>query len=420
MKSIELNLPIRKALFVVSSTAQSVMFKSIIDQLTDWDIAVINSEKYNKKQEIESVLHRLGVNHSTISRADLSGIKEVLSNETPNIVVVGHDRNILDRLFIKCANSRAIPTLLVQDGILAASRKKSRETGSLGISLRFLINLPFNALSLMISGNYSLDQKIGKAMIWLKYGTLGRPGVYGHGECKKIAVFGTAVKETLISEGVDAEKIVVTGNPKFDQLYHSMNVDCKEIVCEKWDIPSDKKLIILLTQYFVECKIWSSEQRKHFVTAIANASAKLPNTQLIIKLHPPHENEEDYNEIVKDLPTNPIICKYVSLPELLNVCSIAITVSSTAALEAMALGKQIVIVDLFDNADASYYKGSGALYIRTEEEILPVLQKALYNSEVREDMKKSMDTYVYEQAYLMDGRASERIANLIRDMVLAK
>lgn len=405
-----------KVLFVVSSTAQAEMFAPMAEQLPDWDVMAVNVDRYHKRQEIEEVLRSLNFPFATIAGLTAGRVKDIFVKFQPDIVVVGHDRNPMDRLFIKFANFLNIPTLLVQDGILAASRDKKQETGSPSIALKYWFTLPYRALRFMTRRDCSFQGKIETALFEFKHGTRGKVGVYGHGECSKIAVFGDAVERMLVSEGVNPERIVVTGNPKFDKNLKYRNLNCKGRVCQRWQISEDKDIILLLTQYFVESKIWSAEQRRKFVLAIANATAALPKTQLIIKLHPPIENEEDYQEIVKDLSPPPIICKYASLPELLNACSLAITVSSTAALEAMAMGKPVVIVDLFSTPGSSFYKGSGALFAEREEGILPAIQKALYDPQTREEMAKSMEKFVYQQAYLQDGQASKRIADLIRSM----
>jgi len=409
----------RTALFIVGSTAQAEMFKPISDMLLNWNTKAINIDKWHKREEIETELERLNFPYRTILSIKSSNIKDILISEKPDIIVVGHDRDSMDRLFIKCANSIGIPTLLVQDGILVASRAKTREIGNLGVSLRYFSTLPYRAFRFILCSTHSWNQKIEMSALSLKL--RGKPGIYGHGECQKMAVFGNAVKEMLISEGIAPERIVPTGNPKFDQVYRCKNSNNKKHVCDKWNISNDKEIILLITQYFVEAKKWNSEQRRRFVTAIASAIAMLPNTKLIIKLHPPHENEADYKEIVKNLPIDPIVCKYTSLPELLGACSLVITVSSTAALEAMVLGKPVVIVSLFKNSGGtSFFKESGSLHVENEQDILPALQKALFDSQTRKEMEKSMDKFINEQAYQQDGRASERVANLIRDMVSFK
>ena len=232
-----------------------------------------------------------------------------------------------------------------------------------------------------------------------------------------MAVLGDAVKGMLLSEGIKPERIVVTGNPKFDKLFYSRDGNSKQKVCEKWDIPTDKEIVLLLTGQFVEGGLWSSEQRREFILAIATAAAALPHARLIIKLHAPQESEQDYDEIIKGLPHPPIVCKYAPLHELLNACSLAMTVSSTAALEAMALGRPVILVNLFNDAGALFYKGSGALFAEKEKDILPAINKALYDSQTRNEMAKSMENFVYQQAHLQDGQASKRIADLIIQMI---
>lgn len=409
-----------KVLFVVSSTAQAEMFKPIAEKLSDWDTIAINTDRFYKRAEIEKTLQRLSFPYKTIAGLSMNKVKRVFAEESPDVIVVGHDRNLMDRLFVGCANSKGIPTLLIQDGVLAASRDKIRETGSITNSLKYLGSLPFKAFNFIMNRDYSWHGKIEIALFELRYSTRGKVGVYGHGECSKMALFGDAVKEMFILEGIDPKRILVTGNPKFDKVYYSKDSNCKQKVCKKWHIPPDKEIILLLTQYMVEAKIWSPEQRRKFVLAIVSATAALPNTQLIIKLHPPTESEEDYQEIVRDLTSQPIICKYASLPELLNACDLAITVSSTAALEAMAIGKPVVIVNLFNDTGTSFYRGSSALFVEREEDILATMQKALYDPQTREEMSKPMKKFVYEQAYLQDGQASKRIADLIRSMVADK
>lgn len=421
MSSDELSCPNYKALFIVSSTAQAEILATLSRELHDYDISATNISTYFNRSQVERSLTRLNLSHNIIENRSQRGVKQHLEQIRPHIVVVFHDDTPMDRLFVKSANSMRIPTLLIQDGIMGHNQdllmKGAHGTGKMSYILKYFSIFFASAPKFILRNDVSWKQKVDILRFELVYGAKWR-GVYpGFGECLKMAAFGEATKNFWISNGADPKRVVITGNPKFDQVYHSRDDNCRDSVCKKWKIPTHKEIIVLLTQYFVEAKMWSSEQRRSFIIAIANASAKLPNTQLIIKLHPPHENEEDYNEIVKDLPTDPIICKYASLPELLNACNLAITVSSTAALEAMALGKPVVIVNLFDNKGASFYKESGGLYVETEQDILPTIQKALYDPNIGDYMKKSMEKFVYSQAYLQDGLSSNRIADLIRDMI---
>ena len=406
----------KKALFVVSSTAQAEMFSSISEQLSNWDILAININKWFKREDIEKALESLRLRFKTIGSCRARATEEILKEEQPDVVIFGNDMNPMDKLFIRSANSQGIPTLLVQDGILAANTDVTDKTNSTSSQLKYWVSLPPRIFGLMRNKDYSLGGKAAVAFLEWKYGTRGKPEIYGHGDCSKIAVFGDAVKDVFVSKGIDSERIVVTGNPKFDKLFYPKDSNQKQKVRERFGIPPDKEIILLVTQPFVEGRIWNSSQRKEFTLAIVDATAALQNAQLIIKLHHPQESEQNYLETIRDVTQPPIICNYVPINELLDVCSLTLVTSSTVALEAMALGKPVVIVNLFNNRDTAFFVGSGALFAEKKEDILPMMSKALYDCQERKEMAKAMERFVYRQAHLQDGQASKRIADLIMTM----
>ncbi len=402
-----------KLLFIVSNTPQTEMFAPIARELPDWDILCINKTRGDNRVEIEKVLQKIGFSYKTIGSYSGSKVKKIIDREQPNMVVVGNDSGDMERLFIKYANSMGIPTLLVQDGILTHGWWL-KDISASHPHLKFFFSLPWRLLKLLTNKRFSWHQKFEILRFEPRYGAKGKPGVYGHGESLRIAVFGSRTKELLTSEGVEPERIIVTGNPKFDRLYHYEGINCKQRICQRWQIPIENDFLILLTAGYVEVGVWSTEQRRQFILAITKAVTALPNTKLIIKLHP-SEKESDYREIVKDLGYMSVICRDVDLGELLNACSLAISVSSTTALEAMALQKPVVMVNLF-NPGSSFYQGSGALYVSKEGDILPAIKQALYNTPVIDEMRKSIEKFVYEQVYLPDGQAAKRIAELILSM----
>lgn len=405
-----------KALFVVSTTTQAEMLKEITEELPYWDNVFINIDKWSGKDEVDRVLTHLNVSHRSIDKVNTSELKNAIKKENPDIIIFGNDNTLIDRLFIKCANSMGIPTLLVQDGFLDWGEIK--KTDDFENKLRCLINIPKKTILLIKKKNLSLHQKAEVILSKLVFGKIVGAEIYGHGECTKMAVFGNATKDLFVSEGISPDKIVVTGNPKFDKLFCIKNKNSKKKVCEKWNIPYHEEIILLLTSYFVETGEWSAKQREDFVLAIANATAKLGNSHLMIKIHPPNEQEKDYQQIVHGLKRVPIICKHESLPELLDACSLAIIAfSSTTALEAMALQKPVIIVNLFNNAASSIFEMSGSIFVTREEDIFPAMENTLYNSTIRKGMSAKMGKFVFDQSYLQDGQAAKRIAELIITMV---
>ncbi len=408
------------ALFVVGNTAQADMFKAITEALPEWDTVAINMNKCGNRTEIERHLKVLNFNYETIAGLSYRKVKKTLIKKRPAIVIVGNDRPSMDRLFIKCANSMQIPTLLVQDGILMPNTTKPNMR--VDFCTHFIIRerLILRFLKFMARKDLSWQCKLEIILHEMRYNLGVEPIVCGHGDCSKMAVFGEATKSKFISEGIPPEYLVVTGNPKFDNIYRYKGLNCKQDVCEKFGITCNKKIILLITQYFVEIGAWRPEQRTYFISAINRAIATLPNTQLIIKISYPHENKSTYRELIKGLTPSPILCQNISLPLLINASDLIITVSSTTALEAMAMAKPVMIVNLFNNSSPSFYKDSGALFVEDADLILPLITRVLNDPNILAKMLKPMNTFVTKQAYLQDGQASKRIAHLIRNMVAKK
>jgi hypothetical protein len=126
------------------------------------------------------------------------------------------------------------------------------------------------------------------------------------------------------------------------------------------------------------------------------------------------EKETDYQEIVKDLTEPPVICQNAPLWELLHACSLAITVLSGAGLEAMAAGKPLVVVNIFGE-EPPFDETSGAIIVHKEDDLLPVLETIFYHG-LSQEKKEAASNFVYQNAYLQDGKAAKRIADLIVKM----
>lgn len=411
----------KHALFVVSSTAQVEMMALIGRALCrqhGYSTVFVNGHRWQYRKSMEQTLQDKVGAYVTIPFPTRRSIEALLAKERPSIVVVGHDWNIVDDLFIVTASQRDIPTLLVQDGVLVSSREeesireaKKHQTGS-----SYWANLPNRVFKHLARKDLTLRSKIELILFEALYKASFRRGIYGHGACSKMAVFGPAVRDMLVREGVDPARIVVTGNPKFDLVYHGKSLGCKQKVYNQWGIPIGDKLVILFTQYFVEEGKWTKEERADFVASVAKAVAAVPSTRLIIKLHPPYEKEIEYREIINGLnmEPQPIVCTYVPVYELANACDAAITVSSTAALETMAARKPVIIVDR--DASCAFFSSSGAVYVRRDQDIAAIIETLLYDSNARNKVLASQDDFVFRQAYLQDGHATDRIVRLIAEM----
>jgi glycosyltransferase involved in cell wall biosynthesis len=398
-----------KALIIVSSIAQIEMFRFIVDHLKNYSIKFINTEIFFMLPEMEYCLRRYNLDYMNIDNWSMKSVQQILNDENPDIIITGHDQNPLDILFIKACNELDLPSLTVQDGLLAASRTVNQ---SFFNKLSYLL-IPFRVFKLFFNPTRSFKYKINRLRFEYIYGR-NYSFIYGHGDSSKIALFGDNTKNLLIGEGVSQDRLTVTGSSKFDNLIQFKDPFKKDSLKEKFGISSDKKVVLVLTQWFVEAGVWSKKDREYFIYEIAKACVDLKDVQLVIKLHPPYENEADYREILKDLPLAPLIYNFQSLHEIICISDVVVSVSSTAALEAMALNKPVLIVNM--DHGSKLFKEAGVLFIEKTDSFQSALEKLVHHPGDFVDEDK-MKRFVFNQAYIIDGNASRRISDLIREMV---
>lgn len=232
----------------------------------------------------------------------------------------------------------------------------------------------------------------------------------------KTAVYGPYDKRILTEiSSYPKDSVVVTGQPRYDILARVNEVFDREKTLEKLNLDKNKKLIVWTTQSHGLTK---EENEKSF-NAVYNAIKELSDdVQLVIKLHPNEFDLTLHKEIAKEVGIKPIITKDIDIYEILYACDIMLTKHSTTAIEAMILNKPVITMNFSKEADPMPYAESGAaLGVYKEEDLIINIKKALYDKQTQEKLKKAREKFVYEHAYKQDGKATERVCDLIEEMI---
>ncbi|MEH7383523.1 CDP-glycerol glycerophosphotransferase family protein [Bacillus sp. JJ1533] len=144
-----------------------------------------------------------------------------------------------------------------------------------------------------------------------------------------IFVMNNLGKQNLLNLGIDEERIVITGNPNFDDLINFNNIEKINQLKSNMNIPEDKTKIIYLAQ------------QTDYVDQIMSRLKEIiknNNFYLIVKLHPNqgvfHINEKNIL-VVKD-----------NLYDYISMVDLAITEYSTTGLEALLLKKKLISIQL--------------------------------------------------------------------------
>jgi len=229
----------------------------------------------------------------------------------------------------------------------------------------------------------------------------------------KTVVSGRYYKKILIRTGsYPPSSVVIAGQPKYDVLAFSDKIYKKENIYGRLKIDPNKKLIFFASQP-------DSPQAKELLfRSVFEAIKKIPNVQMIIKLHPNEYDKSLHEKIAKEVGIDVVITKDINLFELLYACDLMMTSSSTVAIEAMILNKPVVTVNLTGMPDAMPFAKSGAaIGVYRAEDIYSVIVKALNDEQTRKSLESNRRKFVYDTAFKIDGQASRRIINLIKEML---
>ena len=232
-------------------------------------------------------------------------------------------------------------------------------------------------------------------------------GIYTHTKPKvtpvsdKVCVWGDHAKDVLIRAGGTKDQIVVTGCPKYDSLF------CKNKLISLSGSEKRCKKILFATQYgFEDTTVEAIEKIIHFLSFDQDV-------YLVIKPHPAEKSdlyrrfsEKCKKVIVEDSKAN--------IDDLLMGADVVVTISSTVGINAAILDVPMVLLN-FDKTDSPYL--SISVEVRDVGDIAPAIKDVLYNKEVLQRLADARKKFVYEHAYIQDGKASERVGDLIIQMI---
>ncbi len=285
----------------------------------------------------------------------IEATENLLNKEKPKKVIVLNENNMFGRTFVRVANLNNIETLYIQHGVLAT---------------------------------HAYDKAISN----------------------KIAVWGEQVKDFLVERGTDPNKIIITGSPGYDKLFNFKSD--KNKIYQELNLDPNKEIVLYTSQPF-GFEI-SKENNLEIMTAFIKAVKNIPNKHAVIKLHPA-EHETSYKSLLKTFKKEDYtMCKETNIYELIDAAEILITQISTTALEAMILNKNIITVTTFlSSAISPYGKSKAALEVSNLDELQSTLKKILTDKELIKELEENRKKFVYSYNYKCDGKATDRIIELI-------
>jgi len=239
------------------------------------------------------------------------------------------------------------------------------------------------------------------------------PSFRRHLHADKMATSGKKMRDMYIASGLEPERVFATGIAHFDILFNRNVEQDRQALLENSIDPS-KSIIVFATQPA------PTGEMEEILVGIIDAVLKIKDMQLVIKVHP-REKVELYQEIAGRYHNARIqVVRDIGLYALISNCELLITKHSNVGLEAMMIDKPVVTINLYGESGTipSYAEAGAAIGVYRYQDIEQAILDALYDEETRSRLKAGRDEYVRNWAGEPDGKASQRIVTLMKEMIV--
>ena len=262
----------------------------------------------------------------------------------------------------------------------------------------------------------------------IQHGILAGRSIYTKLHCDKIAVWGNAGIDWYRAYGNDITKCIVTGKLQHDLF--NLKKDNYEREREdpllKIGINPDKQSILYLPAHFKLGKhqynvYFSPDQEYIALNSILNIAKFFPDRQLIVKIHPFDSVDIRllYNSKIKNRYPNVSIVKNVDLLFLIENSSLVITsLFSSVALNAVILNRPLITLNFHKREDLVPFAQRGvALGVTKSEHLCQAVRQIFEDRKLIDWFASNRESFIYDYAYKIDGKSSQRVKDLIRKLV---
>jgi hypothetical protein len=234
----------------------------------------------------------------------------------------------------------------------------------------------------------------------------------------RFAVFGESTTEVFVGRGNDPSMFVPTGVPRYDRLFRREGFKSRQQVAAELDLDPSRPVITFASQ-----RAWgriTPAVKRETLLALLRAWRET-EAQLVVKLR---HGQPDYvpPEATRELGWERVrVTTDYDLYDLLNASDIVATAYSTVGVEAVALGKPLLIINLTAQPDPIPYVQEGvALGVYQADQVAPALRRLLRGRHPSADWMRHRQEFVHRHLTSDDGRSAERVAELMWRMVVGQ
>lgn len=225
-----------------------------------------------------------------------------------------------------------------------------------------------------------------------------------------VAAYGSQCVDSFVQVGYPEEMLVVTGSTKMDPLNKINLSENRKKLAKKCEISFKKRILLVAT---------SNADPNEFLwlNSLIAYCKRRGDCQVVVKAK--HIYGKEFYSRVHEPLKSPYFRileeKDCTLYPLLAVAEVVITDCSTAGAEAAMLQKPLVVVNLLGEPfpHNRYDEYGIALSITALDQLEDVMNRVLDDQETLNRFAKAREKIIWEFNYLNDGRASERVFNVL-------
>jgi len=257
----------------------------------------------------------------------------------------------------------------------------------------------------------------------------GVADLYGMGQriawdqpATRIAVQGPALRRLLVSQGMRAERVVVTGNPPLDELYQlrSQSIGQQSDVYKQLGLPAG-------TRFFLHCR--AHEGRLYGLAAAAKEQSQREiihalqaadsEARVVVKLHP-REGEAEARFVQSLDPRVIVADETISTNALIAEGQVLVATISTTLLWAAALDRPAISAFLWPGLD--YWRRAqewaGVERVTTPAALTTSVRRYLHDAAYAEAWRQRRAAFVADELQF-DGQGTDRLVKLLGQLAAA-
>lgn len=266
-----------------------------------------------------------------------------------------------------------------------------------------------------------LLRRVGVPTACFMHGVITGNPQHGRHVADRVLVYGEAARSELLELGSNPEGIATIGAPHLDQRPNQTGAVHPQIASALG--PETAQPTVLIATSGPGHSVSETHHRR-FVNAVARLSTTMPEVRFLVKLHR-KDRVSYYQEAEQAVAGSRLLVVEhgdsafpKAFEDWLQGCRLLITGASAAAVDAMLMDVPVVTVDLMDELGAADFIRAGVtVHVRSESELAEAVRTLLRSPDTFSGLRHSVREFLVHTFGELDGRAAERGASALRDLI---